>query len=335
MKRPIIFLYAGQGSMIYQMGLELYQRLPRFAEHLDGVDKQIVATGGPSIIDAVYKSGRGKEQVFDNIVETHPAIYGFEVAITRTLHDYGIMPDLTVGVSLGSFAAAQCAGFIAPNYACAGVVAQGLYFQQRQLNRQDSGQMIAVMASEQMIEQAMIEHFANRAWQVYQIASFNGPTHHVISVQAENLDKVKYALKQQQIRYQALAVNFPFHTSWMENTPLKLALPFKQGHIPQLCTANVQLMTEMADNYLFTAIQKPIRWTQSVSLLENKLNANGEITTAQWVDLSPCGTLAALLNQHLRHHQSAISIDNIHSVFSLFGGEQQRFAQIIDDLLSG
>jgi acyl transferase domain-containing protein len=312
--------------MLYRMGESLYQQHSEFRAHLQRIDDNIRRAGGESIIDAVFDPGKSKEQPFDHISQTHPAIFGFEMALAHTLNQFGVFADMTVGVSLGSFAAAVVSGSLSEAQATAAVVGQGLYFEQNS-GRINGGKMLAVMAHHQQVIDHLTRQLGNA--DKAQIASYNGPRHCVISVRHDDLVQVYQTLDRVRLRYMPLPVNYPFHSSWMAEPPFDLKLDFCKPKLPQMCTASATVLQQMQADYLWSAIQQPIQWQRSVEALA-QLPDSDDFT---FVDLSPSGTLAALLKQYLRETNSPWVNEQIHSVYSLFGGEKARFDQLIGVLL--
>jgi len=109
MKKPIIFMFSGQGSQYYRMGEELFNSNPIFRRWIIKLDSIGAEMIGQSVLKELYGNKR-KSDVFNRTLLTHPAIFMIECALTRTLQEIGIEPDCVIGTSLGEFVSAAVAG---------------------------------------------------------------------------------------------------------------------------------------------------------------------------------------------------------------------------------
>ncbi|MBZ5525861.1 MAG: acyltransferase domain-containing protein, partial [Acidobacteriia bacterium] len=107
-----VFMFSGQGSQYFQMGRGLYDNNKTFREwmiRLDGIARDLC---GRSVIEALYSDAQRRADPFERTLLTHPAIFMVEYSLAQSLICSGVLPDMVLGVSLGSFAAAAVAGFI-------------------------------------------------------------------------------------------------------------------------------------------------------------------------------------------------------------------------------
>jgi len=106
MKRPIVFLFSGQGSHYRGMGKDLFNNDPIFQRSLQKSEVLLRTALGASLLEELYH----KNGVFDNLDITHPAIVAIEIAMLNVMRARNIKPDLVIGTSLGEFASAIAAG---------------------------------------------------------------------------------------------------------------------------------------------------------------------------------------------------------------------------------
>ncbi len=109
---PLIFLFAGQGSQHFFMGLDLYQRDAYFKQFLLEVDDELECQSGWRFIPYMYDACHAKSMPFNELQYSHIAIFAVEYALAKTLMAYGLMPTSVLGVSIGELAAMVIAGVL-------------------------------------------------------------------------------------------------------------------------------------------------------------------------------------------------------------------------------
>ncbi|NQZ12186.1 MAG: acyltransferase domain-containing protein, partial [Algicola sp.] len=110
MKKPIVFMFSGQGAQYYHMGKELYECHPRFALWMDHCDEIVEPLIGTSLIDILYDESVTKGDPFDRVLYTNPALLCIQYSLSRVLMEMDIQPDYLLGYSLGEFTAAVVSG---------------------------------------------------------------------------------------------------------------------------------------------------------------------------------------------------------------------------------
>ncbi|WP_422746289.1 mycobactin polyketide synthase MbtD [Mycobacterium sp. WMMD1722] len=103
----IAFVFPGQGTQWPGMGAEAYELLPVYRSEIDACAAEFAEAGAASPVR--YLTGAG--ETFSE-VEIEAAQFSHAVALARTWHARDILPDLTIGHSLGEIGAAYIAGAI-------------------------------------------------------------------------------------------------------------------------------------------------------------------------------------------------------------------------------
>ncbi|PYC63465.1 beta-ketoacyl synthase, partial [Micromonospora arborensis] len=177
-----VFVFPGQGAQRAGMGADLYERYPAFA----------------SAWDEVRELAPWDDAALDDTRNAQPALFAYQVALSRLLESWGIRPDAVVGHSVGEFAAAYVAGvltlpdaarLVAERARLMGAVAAG-------------GVMAVVKVSEEAARATGVD-----------VAAINGPDSVVLSGTDERVSAAVAALGVDQRR---LTVSDAFHSVLME-----------------------------------------------------------------------------------------------------------------------
>src|SRR5882672_995445 len=117
-------MFSGQGSQYLQMGRALFDDNRIFRDWMMRLDDFVRQSSGKSVIETLYSKRHKAGAMFDRTLLTHPAIFMVEYSLAQTLIRAGIVADMTLGASLGSFAAAAVAGFVKVEDALTAVIRQ-------------------------------------------------------------------------------------------------------------------------------------------------------------------------------------------------------------------
>ncbi|WP_166905375.1 mycobactin polyketide synthase MbtD [Mycobacterium sp. DL440] len=121
----IAFVFPGQGSQWPSMGVQAYERLPAYRAEVDQCAAEFQAAGAASPLDYLLAE-RDSGVVTNDFsqVQIQGAQFVHGVALARVWRSCGVLPDLTVGHSLGEIGAAYVAGTITLSDAVAVVIAR-------------------------------------------------------------------------------------------------------------------------------------------------------------------------------------------------------------------
>ena len=307
-------MFSGQGSHYHQMGRELFDRNAVFRDsmlRLDGLAKRHI---GESVVDAIYSGTR--DQVFDRTLLTHPAIFMVEYSVAQCLLDAGMHPAMTLGASLGSFAAAVVAGFLEVEPAMAAVIKQAVAFEACC----ERGGMIAALADPAVFEEPFLADCS-------ELAGVNFATHFAVSAREQHLAAIEAGLRQRNVTYQRLAVSFAFHSRWIEDAQpafeafIQSVLGSRtevRGQVPLVCCEHAEALTALPSDFFWRVVRGPIRLRETIARLERG-------GAHRYIDCGPSGTLATFVKYGL----PADSSSTAHSILTPYGRDQQALATLL------
>ncbi len=287
MKKPIVFMFSGQGSQYFNMGMDFYTSYPVFRsnmEKLDGIFKNIT---GKSVLQVLYNESKKKSDVFDNLFYTHPAIFMVEYSISQVLLDIGIYPDYVLGASLGEFAAAAVSGIIS----CEDIL-QCLVKQVQLLEGCcEKGGMMAVVHDYKLF---------NREPVIYknsELAAVNFSSHFILSGGTEGLARIESFLKSNEILFIRLPVLYPFHSSLIDSINMVYndclnSISYKKPRYGFVSCMTGGKAENFDGSFFWNVIREPMDFRGALRSLDSQ-------NECIYVDLGPSGTLANFTKQNI------------------------------------
>ncbi|RSZ60426.1 acyltransferase domain-containing protein [Massilia atriviolacea] len=307
-----VFMFSGQGSQYYQMGKQLFDADPVFRSWMTRLDDLACRIAGHRIIEAVYAAP--KSEVFDAIDYTHAAIFMVEYALAQCLIARAIVPDMTLGSSLGSFAAAAVAGYIEPEDALAAVLEQAAAF----AASCERGGMIAILADPSLYEDDFLRRHST-------LAAINFSTHFAVSAAHADLAPIEAVLRQRGITYQRLAVSYAFHSARIDLAEEQFAwfmksIPCASARLPLVCCERGAALKQLSDDYFWRVVRQPIRFREAIASLEGQ-------GRHRYIDVGPSGTLATFVKYALPD----ASASTAHATLTPYGQDLNNLARLASD----
>jgi bacillaene synthase trans-acting acyltransferase len=309
---PTVFMFSGQGSQYFQMGRELFEKNDTFRRSMFRLEDIARQSSGMSVIETLYSDAYGKGDPFDRTLLTHPAIFMVEYSLAQTLIHAGMRPDMVLGVSLGSFAAAAVAGVLGVEDALTAVMRQAVAFEEYC----EAGGMTAVLGDPALFAEDFLRVGS-------ELAAVNFSSHFVISARQRELAEIEAALRQRELGYQRLPVSFPFHSQWIEKAKAPFAsftrsIRCKQSQLPLICCDQMEILSDLSGSYFWDVVRHPIRFRETTGRLEQQ-------GAHRYIDVGPAGTLATFLKYGL----PATSKSTVHSILTPFGFDQKNLATLM------
>jgi acyl transferase domain-containing protein len=219
-ERPVIFMFAGQGTQYVDMGVELYQKEPVFREHFEKCVSILKGEIGLDLRDIVYPT-RNRENAVKRLTQTaitQPALFTIEYALSRMWMEWGIQPKATIGHSIGEWVSACLANVISLQDALSVVAMRG-----RLMDSMPVGRMLAVSLPE-----AGVQPFMNS---VISLAAVNAPNMCVLSGPRHAIESLQKRLAGQNIPCKILHTSHAFHSSMMEPIIAQFIARLRRVHL--------------------------------------------------------------------------------------------------------
>lgn len=307
-----VFMFSGQGAQYFQMGRRLFEKNEIFRHWMIRLDNIAQRLLGNSVIESIYSDLHGRGDPFDRTLLTHPAIFMVEYSLSQSIIHSGLRPDIVLGVSLGSFAAAAVGDYIGVEDALTAVIRQAMVLE----GYCEPGGMTAVLADPAIFAD---DYFRARG----ELVAVNYSSHFVVSARRAELAEIEAALKKKNVAFQRLPVSLPFHSQWIETAraPFQLfmrSIPYKQGRLPLACCDQMAILSDLPDDYFWNVVRHPIRFRETIARLEQQ-------TARRYIDIGPSGTLATFL----KYGMPGSTNSTVHAVLTPYGFDDKNLGALL------
>lgn len=281
----IVFMFAGQGSQYYAMGLEMYENKPVFRDWLNFCSRSLESRLKVSLVDLIYSRKSSRPDVFEITRYTHPAVFCLNYSLAQTLIHEGIRPSRLLGYSLGELVAWTFAGTVRLEEALNLVVEMAFDIEQRTA----PGGMLAVLASAALLKEEP-ELFSEAT-----LAGINYRDHFVVAGTKDKMVQIHDELKRRNILCQILPISHGFHSPLLDPIESEVkrhfsALSLRDMEVPVVSSAlgrDIE-QRDLSADYCWTVLRGPVRFSDAVQHMEK----NGP---SLYIDAGPSGTLAGFV----------------------------------------
>ena len=195
------FLFTGQGAQHIGMGKALYEVHPFFRMTIQRCSKLLEPYLEKPLLNVMWEG-----EVLHQTAYTQPALFVIEYSLAKLFEEWGVVPDLLLGHSIGEYVAACIAGVLSLEDALRLVAARGRLMQ----SLPQGGKMVSVATDETTVLNAI----ANDPF--VSIAAVNAPQSIVISGEEAAVDVVAGRLGKSGVKTTTLKVSHAFHSQMMD-----------------------------------------------------------------------------------------------------------------------
>ncbi|HKV34447.1 MAG TPA: MupA/Atu3671 family FMN-dependent luciferase-like monooxygenase [Pyrinomonadaceae bacterium] len=225
-KRPVAFMFPGQGAQYVGMGRALYEREAVFRAELDHCAELLRSSLGVDLREIIYAVDLSPEESAARLADTRfaqPALFAVEYALAKLWMKWGIEPQAMIGHSIGEYVAACIAGIFSLEDALRLVAARGEIIQ-----RLPRGAMLAVSLTPLEAEPHLSEQIS--------LAAVNSPSLCVLSGRIDAIEQLEQRLVAEGVICRRLHTSHAFHSAMMEPAleEFKELVRSVERHAPQI-----------------------------------------------------------------------------------------------------
>lgn len=323
--RPVVFMFAGQGSQRINMARELYEVERAFSEQVDLCAELLIPHLGLDLREILYPTEAKAEEATQQINQTslaQPTLFVIGYALAKLWMAWGVKPHAMFGHSIGEYVAACLADVLTLEEALKMVALRSQMVQQLPV-----GSMLAVALTEAELKPLLGTDLS--------IAAINGPRDYVLSGQTELVNELETRLSEQGVATSRLRTSHAFHSAMMspilETFRVEVQkIDLQPPRIPYLSNVTGTWITagEATDpSYWVSHLRQAVRFYDAVKELAQK---------PDWVllELGPAQTLTNIVKQHRGASEQVVLSTLPQSGSSL--GEYEHLLRISGELwLSG
>ena len=287
-KRPVAFMFPGQGAQYVGMGRELYEREPVFSGELDHCAELLRPSLGVDLREIIYARDLSPEEAALRLADTNfaqPALFSVEYALAKLWMAWGVVPQAMIGHSIGEYVAACLAGVFSLEDALRLVAARGEIMQ-----RQPRGAMLAVSLTQREAEAVLSEQIS--------LAAVNSPSLCVLSGTIDAIEDLERQLSAEGVICRRLHTSHAFHSAMMKPAMEEFAavvngVARRAPRIPYLSNVTGQWITEaeaVDPSYWARHLREPVQFSHGVAALLND-------PAIVLLEVGPGQTLGALAGQ--------------------------------------
>jgi len=223
-RRPVVFLFPGQGTQHVDMGRGLYDSEPVFRRELDACADLLAPLLGADLRQALFPPAARRAAAAGELGQTRlaqPALFAVEYALARLWMAWGVAPWAMLGHSLGELVAACLSGVFSLADALAVVAARG-----ERMQAEPGGAMLGVELGESELAPLLPP--------AVELAAVNSPSDCAVSGPEPAVAEFAARLGERGVVCRRLHTSHAFHSATMEpvGPPLAALVARMERQVP-------------------------------------------------------------------------------------------------------
>ena len=264
----IAFMFPGQGAQSVGMGHDLYENSPAAQEVFNKANEILNK-------DVKKLCFEGPEEDLKQTINTQSCLLTVSIAAySAFIEKLNIIPDYTLGHSLGEYSALYVSGVLDLENVLRAIQKRSEVMQEA-CEKSKQGGMAAILGSSEEIISECIKEASS--YGLVSVANYNEPKQIVITGELEAVNKASELIKEKGARRVVpLAVSGGFHSKLMESATEKFIdfvenLNIKNAKIPVVTNVDASYTTSAEDFKIKMPkqISNSVHWTQSIQKLLN------------------------------------------------------------------
>jgi acyl transferase domain-containing protein/acyl carrier protein len=288
-RRPLTFMFPGQGAQHVNMGAELYRGEPRFAAEIDRCCEILTPPLGLDLRTILYPEPERVAEaarLLDQTQYTQPALFVVEYALAQLWLSWGVEPDYMIGHSVGEYVAACLAGVFSLEDALALVATRG-----RMVQALPAGAMLAVPMAAEALRPLLGGALSLAAINGLQQCVVSGPTEAVAALEAQ--------LTAQKQICRRLNTSHAFHSAMLD--PIVDAFRQRVASVT-LCPPTRRYLSNVSGTFITAAeATDPAYWAAHLRQTVRFADGLGELLAAPdalFLEVGPGKVLRTLVRWH-------------------------------------
>ncbi|WP_310422582.1 aminotransferase class III-fold pyridoxal phosphate-dependent enzyme [Chamaesiphon sp. VAR_48_metabat_135_sub] len=295
----VVFMFPGQGSQYVNMGVNFYHDEPVFRQIVDRSAEILTPLIGVDLRSILYPTAADKETAAISLAQTcftQPALFVIEYALAQLWQSWGVVPQATIGHSIGEYVSACLAGVFSLENALLLVATRG-----RLMWDLPRGSMLSVRLSATAIAAHLSADLS--------VAAINSPSLCVVSGSTESIERLQAKLESQEIVCRLLHTSHAFHSTMMDSIVDPFAAVIKRvklapPQIPFVSTVTGDWITDEQatdPHYWATHLRQTVKFAPGIQTIWQQ---PGRVL----LEVGPRTTTATLARQQAKDPQQQIAI---------------------------
>ena len=291
----VAFTFTGQGTLYAGLGKQLFETVRSFRQDICRFNRIAQQHGYPSFLQLITsKPGELIVEEVDAVV-AHVALVCVQMALYRLWESWGIVPNLSIGHSLGEYPAFYAAGVLSASDTIYLVGARAELLSVHCVK--NSHNMVSVKAPLSAIEHTISAFSCD-------VACVNSPMSTVVSGPSQEIDRITEKFRAEGLDCVLLSIPYAFHSAQVESwiSEFELAASKVQYHAPTLPYISPSLRRTVAadeagvlnGSYLSQACRATVDFTGAIKAARDDGIVNAE---TYWLEVG-CHPICSSFIKH-------------------------------------